>query len=210
MKHAHRITLAVVVAALLAFVLWGSSCRSIERAAKSTGAGWSVAILALLTPAPWLALPVAALVGHVGGTIQAGDDIQEEATKAAEKAVVKYVDREVVKWRDREVTRWREYVPWWAWVAAVLLAIHYTLKLVFPRSRAQILRAIRDALTLKVGAALTRLGAADGLAHTDTAERVAQAASIRRRMRRGQAPIPPPPATSPTSQNAKETLPHDA
>lgn len=201
-----------VLVALISLVAWSSSCRSIERAAKSTGAGWSVAILALLTPAPWLALPVAALVGHVGGTIQAGDDIQEEATKAAEKAVVKYVDREVVKWRDREVTRWREYVPWWAWAAAVLLAIHYTLKLVFPRSRAQILRAIRDALTLKVGAALTRLGAADGLAHTDTAERVAERATIRRRQRRGEpvVVVPPPPATPPTTKVSETTdLPHE-
>lgn len=115
MKRLPQITLTLVVAALVAFVLWGSSCRSIERAAKSTGGGTFVAVLILFTPVPWLAIPVAALVGHVGGTVQAGDDIEEEAKKAAEKAIVKYVDREVVKFRDREVTKWREYVPAWLW-----------------------------------------------------------------------------------------------
>ena len=115
MKRLPQITLTLLVAALVAIVLCMSSCRSIGRASKSTAGGSAIAVVLLFTPAPWLAIPVAALTGHIGGTIQAGDDIQEEATKAAEKAVVKYVDREVVKFRDREVVKWREYIPAWLW-----------------------------------------------------------------------------------------------
>lgn len=138
--------------------------------------------------------------------------ILEDAGKELERAhktIAELQAREPIR-VPVEVPVDRPFIPWWGWAIAIYVTVQWLARLLSPRARTQILGALGDLLHGQIPAALARYGAAEGVVHTDTAARVAEAASIRRRVRRGQAPIPPPPATSPTSQNAKETLPHDA
>lgn len=186
----------LIVATVLVWAIAGAlfvwaSCRSATRAATAGAA----AIVA--SPGGPVASGLSAMAGDVFGDKIAdmlGADKEytaEEYRKILDDAA-KELDRAhktIAALQAREPIREpypvdRPFIPWWGWIAIVLLSFHYVLKLFFPRSRTQILHAIRDAFTLKLGSAITRLGAADGVVHTDTAERIAEHAAARRRRRK--------------------------
>ena len=204
----------VLTIAVLVFVLLTQfcSCTALKRAGISTAGGTAIAILLLFTPFGWAAIPVAAVGGHIGGTIQAGDDIQEEAEKAAEKVITKYVDREVVKWQDREVEKMVPFVPRIVWACGITFAIWLAYRFragiyafVATASTGGFMAALRVAWGLLVGG-----DAADKAKDAVTAHANARphARSLRRLRTLPATPLAPAPATSPAVVVSSEVGPH--
>lgn len=215
MKHAQRITLTLIVAALVAFVLWYSSCRTATRAA-SAGVAAVVA-----SPAGPGASGLAAMAGDAFGdrladmlgaekefTAAEYRKILEDAGKELERAhktIAELQAREPIR-VPIEVPVDRPFIPSWVWWSvAGFFAFRF---------RHGLAALFASLTTGGVKAALLTLaGIVWGGPVADKAKEAVSAheqstprALALRRLRR----VPPPPATSPTSQNAKETLPHDA
>lgn len=200
MKHAHRITLGLVLISLVSFI----ACRGLSRAGGAAVGG----VLGST------AGPLGTAAGAAAGSL-AGDPLadalgaDQEYTAKEYRKLLEDAHKTIAELQARkpiEVPIDRPFIPSWVWWSvAGFFAFRF---------RHGLAALFASLTTGGVKAALLTLaGIVWGGPVADKAKEAVSAheqstprALALRRLRR----VPPPPATSPTSQNAKETLPHDA
>ncbi len=200
MKHAQRITLGLVLIALVSFI----ACRGLSRAGGAAVGG----VLGST------AGPLGTAAGAAAGSL-AGDPLadalgaDQEYTAKEYRKLLEDAHKTIAELQARkpiEVPVDRPFIPSWVWWSvAGFFAFRF---------RHGLAALFASLTTGGVKAALLTLaGIVWGGPVADKAKEAVSAheqstprALALRRLRR----VPPPPATSPTSQNAKETLPHDA
>lgn len=200
MKHAHRITLGLVLIALVSFI----ACRGLSRAGGAAVGG----VLGST------AGPLGTAAGAAAGSL-AGDPLadalgaDQEYTAKEYRKLLDDAHKTIAELQARkpiEVPIDRPFIPSWVWWSVAgffAFRFRHGLAALFASLTTGGLKA----------ALLTLAGIVWGGPVADKAKEAVSAheqstprALALRRLRR----VPPPPATSPTSQNAKETLPHDA
>lgn len=200
MKHAHRITLGLVLISLVSFI----ACRGLSRAGCAAVGG----VLGST------AGPLGTAAGAAAGSL-AGDPLadalgaDQEYTAKEYRKLLEDAHKTIAELQARkpiEVPVDRPFIPSWVWWSVAgffAFRFRHGLAALFASLTTGGLKA----------AMLTLAGIVWGGPVADKAKEAVSAheqstprALALRRLRR----VPPPPATSPTSQNAKETLPHDA
>lgn len=200
MKHAHRITLGLVLIALVSFI----ACRGLSRAGGAAVGG----VLGST------AGPLGTAAGAAAGAL-AGDPLadalgaDQEYTAKEYRKLLEDAHKTIAELQARkpiEVPVDRPFIPSWVWWSVAgffAFRFRHGLAALFASLTTG---GVKAALLTLAGIVLGGPVADKAKEAVSAHEQSTPRALALRRLRR----VPPPPATSPTSQNAKETLPHDA
>lgn len=213
MKHLPKVTLALVLVALVAFI----GCRALARGAA---AGVGAVTGSLAGPAGTAggaaagAMAGDALADALGAdkeyTAKEYRELLEQAGKQLTDAHKTIAELQARKPLEVPVPVDRPFIPWWGWAIAIYVAVVWLARFASPRAREHIVEGIRDFLSLRWLSAAARVGAVEGLVHTETVENLPANAASPRVLARRRLRVPPPPAAPPTSQASNEELRHDA